>query len=62
MRSGPIVVVDVGSKHPVQMGFRDDQREVQALCSKGLDPSLGVGIGVSRRRHLIPTIKDALSV
>ena len=41
----PVVVLDVGPEHPLQVPTPEDEHPIQALCPDGSDPSLGEGVG-----------------
>jgi hypothetical protein len=43
-----VVVIDVGTQHPVEVAIARDQQPVEAFGSHGPDPALGDRVG-SRR-------------
>jgi hypothetical protein len=54
------VVLDEFLDQVAQMSLAKNHELVQSLALDGLDESFGVGIGVSRRLHLMGTIRVKL--
>ena len=42
----PVVVVDIGAKHPFELPAREDQDQIEALVADRAYPALGICIGV----------------
>lgn len=51
VRSGPMVVLDVGREDATEMRLVDDDHVIETLASDGADQALDERIGVSRRLH-----------
>lgn len=60
MRSGLMIVPDVGSEDAPKMGLVDDDHVVETLASDGSDQAFDVRIGVSRQLHRRRAVRHKL--